>query len=80
MADIKIEKNIPLPKRISKQKGKSKYPLAQMMTGDSFLMKNERGLEPETLRARITARFKSHLPKKFVTHIVPQGIRVWRVK
>ena len=69
-AEIKIEKNIPIPKP------RNKYPFALMDVGDSFFVpgKTASHLSGSIGNAmRITSG-------KFVTRNIDGGVRVWRVE
>lgn len=77
-----IETNIPLPARTNPNAGtNAKYPLADMLVGDSFLYP----AEPATLadRRRLSSALASyssrHKDVKFAVRTVDGGLRVWRV-
>lgn len=77
-----IETNIPLPARTNPTVGASaKYPLADMLVGDSFLYP----CAPATLadRRRLSSALASHARRykgvKFSMRTVDGGLRVWRV-
>ena len=68
----KIDKNIPLPKRIAK------YPFADMDVGDSFFAKDK---SCGTLyAASIKFRRDNKLDWKFTIQPEGTGARIWRVK
>ena len=69
---IKIEKNIPIPEH------RSKYPVADMKVGDSFLVEDfsQRGTVV-TIMCRCT---KEHPDRKFATRQVDGGYRCWRTE
>ena len=81
--EFKIEANIPLPKRARI----AKYPFADMVVGDSFLVPVEfEEHMPQTLRRMMAAKTAaaSQLRKQredntsFLVSEVPAGVRVWR--
>ena len=67
---MKIEKGIPLPAH-----GNTKYPFADMVVGDSFLMSIE---THQKLRVAANAYGKRHA-MKFSVRVVESGVRCWRV-
>lgn len=74
MAEIKIEKGIPIPTRPPRP---LKYPLDKMEIGDSFFVPNKKR---ETMRVQITEAQKRLWPKRFTVRAVTGGgVRVWRV-
>jgi len=70
MSNIKIEKNVRMPRRLNK------YPLSEMNVGDSFLV--EEGCEL-SLRQKIF-HFSKKTGKKFSVLKTPDGKRCWRTK
>lgn len=82
--EFKIEQGVPLPSRnYTGKKGKSKYPFAQMRSGDSFFV-------PVKTTARATATNLSANGRKwaisnnlsnvhFVIRRVEDGVRIWRI-
>tara|TARA_R100001594_G_scaffold89766_2_gene124192 strand:- start:213 stop:539 length:327 start_codon:yes stop_codon:yes gene_type:complete len=77
-ADIKIEKNIPIPD--IKHRG-IMYPLLEMDVGDSFAINpnKARSLRGAIHRAQVKTRHKF----RFVTRLITEGkkevVRVWRI-
>ena len=74
-----IEHNIPAPK------GRScSYPFAEMKPGDSFLvvcLLHKADKVRERLYAAAWYYQRKHsLGQKYVTKIVSEGVRIWRVK
>lgn len=73
MADIKIDKKIPFPKRV----GVEKYPLGQLGIGDSFFVIGGS-------HNAVSGSYVGHRPKKFSARLVTEngkkGLRVWRIK
>lgn len=68
MSEIKIEKDIPIPKNRRKQK----YPWHDMEVGDSFL------IQRNTLSmGAVNDRYS---PKKFIARKVENGVRIWRIE
>lgn len=74
---FKIDKNIPVP--VGGSGTSTIYPFAKMKVGDSFLVSNaDRGLHN---RARAAASQHGRRYKmKFITRMMDNGLRVWRVK
>ena len=69
MSDYKIEKGIPVPVM-----GRLKYPLADMMVGDSILVPIGDG---QSLRNCASVHGKNS-DRKFSVHKVDGGFRCWR--
>jgi hypothetical protein len=67
-----IEKNIPIPKRVSGL-GWAEEQLKAMGLGDSVLTKGEG--HAQTLR--IMAK---HMGMLVIQRTLPEGVRVWRIK
>ena len=71
MGDIKIEKNIPIPR-----KGKQKYPFSKMEIGDSFFLEN-------STIGKVAAeayREKKATNRMYVARSIDGGVRIWRVE
>ena len=72
MAEIKIEKGIPLPEKAVRP---PRYPFASMEIGDSFV----RVGKLKTFYPTLTKANKAHAPKRFVgRQIDGEKMRVWR--
>lgn len=72
---MKIETNIPLPKRKATKRGE-KYPvLRELKVGDSVLFE----ISPAAISVH-TRRLGKELDQKFVVRDTPEGTRVWRSK
>lgn len=75
-----IEKGVPIPKsgRGANQRGRSKYPFAQMDVGDSFPAKKHYS----TLKAsaRLFVRAGGGKGRAYIVRRTGDGCRVWRVK
>lgn len=71
---MQIDKNIPIPGRAN-NKGKRKYPFAEMQIGDSILIVHipMTSVTPQVTRAERETGFK------FTARKVSGGVRVWRV-
>lgn len=67
---IVIEKNIPVPARVTGKR--SKYPWQQMEIGDSFFT------ESNAIRALISTRHKVY-PARYKYANEGNGVRVWRI-
>ena len=84
MNEIKIEKNIPIPE--GRGRGRvSKYPFTKMEVGDSFAIKAENPNATERLRQRLYSAFRQFILRGelkwiFVTKILDNEVRVWRIK
>ena len=75
MTEIKIDKNVPLPKLRSPL---NKYPWADMQVGDSFFIPQD----PATVRASLyscTKWARIKIATRRVTENGVEGIRVWRI-
>ena len=71
---FKIEKNVPPP--VSDKN--TKWPLAQIQPGDSFLVPPEKALRVRYAASQFVRRTQ---PKwRFATRTVKGGLRIWRVK
>jgi len=72
MAQVKIDKDVPIPTHITKI---PKYPWREMEIGDSFL------LETKESGATFAGQASKRLhPKKSISRKTDEGYRVWRVK
>lgn len=83
--EIKVEYNVPVAKKSTG--GKSKYPWAKMdRVNASFLVKFEPGDNEKTKMAKATAArvtaysWAQRHNMKFTTRIMPNGLRIWRIK
>lgn len=80
MSNIKIDKNIPLPKK----KNRRVYPIDKMEINDSFFVsvpnKNEIEKRRQNIYIAIWRFCKKNTEKKFTTASVEGGVRVWRLK
>ncbi|WP_220761608.1 hypothetical protein [Flavobacterium sp. UMI-01] len=80
MSTLKIEKNIPIPKK----KNRRIYPFKEMDIEDSFQIKIENNVKSIQKKQNIYVaiwRFcKTNPDKKFTTASIPNGVRVWRIK
>lgn len=75
--NIKIEKGLPVP---TKRSGPTKYPFADMTTGDSFFVA---GANSSALWGSIWSyknRHGGNFTARTVTENGVKGVRVWRVK
>ena len=70
MSDFKIEKGIPVPVKIRKRK----YPFREMEVGDSIMIAGMRAA------SQISWAVARHKPKRFVTRVEEDGLRVWRTE
>lgn len=77
--EFKIEKKIPLlpPNRRGRPR-ESRYPLAQMKVGDSFLVPNGQFKRAQYVTTTVHALAKK-LGVKVSTRTTPDGVRVWRM-
>lgn len=79
MAQIKIDKGIPIPER----RTHTKFPFADMEIGDSFFVPAKQ-TKMSTLAARVSVARKRHAPRSFllakVTEKKIEGTRVWRIE
>jgi len=66
--DIKIEKNVPIPRR-------SKYPLDKLEVGDSFWVR----ANIANIR-QISSKVAGVLKRKFICREEKGGTRCWRTK
>ena len=72
---MKIDKNVPLPKRKTSQLAE-KYPvLRSLEVGDSVLFE----ISPASVAVH-TRRIGKELGQKFMVRDTPEGTRVWRSK
>ena len=77
MAEIKIDKGVPIPKvKSGPTTFKSIYPLAEMEIGDSFM--------PLTANRSSISRIagaanKKYAPRRFISRKTADGYRIWRV-
>lgn len=71
--EYKIEKDVPVT---GERKNKSKYPLAEMTVGDSFLIPLE-GVKYTSVRQGVYLAAKK-LGVPITTRRKQEGLRVWR--
>lgn len=71
----KIEKGIPLPT----ERRTRKYPLNQMVVGDSFFVPAKEVSSRNALSGIVSMQ-GTLLGRKFTTHKEHNGYRVWRTK
>lgn len=80
---IKIEKNIPIPKGIGRRV--KDYPFADMVKGDSFLIKVQQRTKRK-FKARNLTQSAVNFCRinnknwKFSYRITDDGVRIWRIK
>src|SRR5262245_59596807 len=72
MMPYKIDKNVPLPPLA--RKGTSKYPLAEMEVGDSFVIENS------NLGSSVKAIARKLGIKVTTRHVGDNRYRVWRIE
>ena len=72
----KIEEGITIPKKC---RGLVKYPLERMKVGDSFLIKGA-GLNVYKSKYASARSLAARLNMAVVGRLVPDGLRIWRVK
>jgi hypothetical protein len=78
MSDIKIENDVPLPKK--KQKVPD-LPLSDMEVGDSFTMGEQTDRMKNAIRQRLVRYQKSNQPVKFSMITEENGhVRIFRVE
>lgn len=69
---IVIEKDIPLPKRVTKPRAE-KYPLSKLTVGESFYA----AVKAPALAAQ-ARKVSAETERKFVVRAEGDGARVWR--
>lgn len=75
-----IEKGVPLPEPPQRGRKGSKYPLADMQVGDSFLVPT---MKPEERRQSLYQLVNTKgraMGRKFVVRVADKGVRVWRTE
>lgn len=70
-----IEKGIPIPEKTIGQGAGPQYPFKDMAVGDSFIAPHSKC---QSLKASASQRGRFH-GGKFITRILPNGIRCWRI-
>lgn len=70
-AAIKIEKHVPIPPTSA-----AKFPVGELDVGDSFVVPKELG---PAARNHVQYFRRGHPHSKFVTRLVENGLRIWRV-
>lgn len=73
----KVEKNIPLPVKV--EKNKTKYPLDYMAIGDSFLIPFTKE-KYSSNSIKVPYRAAKRKGMKITRRCEKNGIRVWRIK
>lgn len=80
MSKFTIEKNIPLPSKISRRI----YPFNEMEIGDSFLIElkdtQSRSIQKQKIYLASWRFSQVHPDKKFTTASFNNEVRVWRIK
>jgi len=71
-----IEKGIPVPDQNENHRKPHRFPIRDMMPGDSFLIPEKAMTAHVRQAVRNTANYYG---KHIVTHKVPGGLRVWTV-
>ena len=74
---FKIEKEIPIPKKIGGNGRLSKYPYKDMDIGDSFFVEKQ-GVRGKAVQSGY--HFARKHGKKFTARPVEGGVRIWRVE
>lgn len=73
----KIDKNVEIPQINRFGNGrKPKYPFAEMVVGDSFLVSDKKTSQMSSAVAGFCKRGEG----KFICRTVEGGVRVWRIK
>lgn len=72
----KIEKNVPIPPRRGRR---SKYPVAELKTGESFLVPQGTFKKSQSVVSTLYAAAK-RAGVKVSVRIMDDGVRVWRTK
>lgn len=78
---MQIEKNIPLPKRISERIRIGHLPLGELEVGDSILVPcadTEKNRIIHSIRVRLGRFSKRNAGYVFSATKVEEGIRIWR--
>ena len=73
---FKIEKNVPIPPRRGRR---SKYPVANLKPGESFLVPNGTFKKAQSVVSTLYAAAKRNGVKVSV-RVMDEGVRVWRTK
>ena len=74
MADIAVEKDVPLPAPL---RGSGKYPWRSMAVGDSFFVP---GMTTASIAGSVHSAYKRLPGWKFTSRTVDGGVRVWRIE
>jgi hypothetical protein len=74
MTEFKIDKNIPIPKRI--YDSEYPYPIDNLNVGDSFFIEER----TSTQVSHIISRGNKMLGKRFTSRTMDGGVRIWRIK
>jgi hypothetical protein len=74
--NFKIEKGVPIPPRRGR---KSKYPVASLKDGESFLVPTGSFKKAQSVVSTLYAAAK-RVGIKVSVRIMNDGVRVWRVK
>ena len=79
MSKFQIEDNVPIPAMTGK--AQRKYPLSDLLVGQSFFVPFTSDVRRELMRISGAAtRHGKKTGKMFVTRTVEGGVRVWRVE
>lgn len=74
-SEFKIDKGVPVPKP-RRPPRKSKYPIAAMKPGDSFLVPGYTFRNVSSMTSYAQKRFGG----RYVMRTVDGGVRIWRVE
>lgn len=74
-----IESGIEIPKTKTHSRNRV-YPFLEMKVGDSFFVEIETAEKRRSKQVSICGSAGRLRPKKFVTRVVEDGVRCWRVK
>ena len=79
---MKIDKNVPLPKRIANRVSIGPLPLKELDVGDSILVEctpNETQKVLHSVRVRLSRFAAANKGYKFSSSADKKGVRIWRV-
>ena len=75
MAEIKIDKGVPMPRGSSGRGRPARYPWLQMEVGDCFLVPPD-SKHPGALIGKANEQYA---PRRFASRKTPEGHRIWRI-
>ena len=80
---FKVEKNIPIPPTVTVYGRRSRFPLSELNSGDSFMVPFTDS-SPEAIKKSLLGAIRNYRSRHgkniyFATRVYKTGIRCWRI-